>query len=113
MLRCKSLILLPLLFASSSLAAQIIPTTINDTYASGEISDITSVKGALLVRFADNKVPSNCGGAGFGWLRIDQTDTAMISLTLTYWTQRMRRFTVYTTGSSSGYCDVGQMDPAN
>lgn len=113
MSKFKSLTVLPLLLVSSGLKAQTTPTTVNDTYASGELSDITSVKGALLVRFADNKAPSNCSGAGFGWLRIDQADTAMISLTLTYWTQRIRRFTVYTTGSSSGYCDVGQMDPAN
>lgn len=82
-------------------------------YISGNVKDITSIHGALLVRMDDDRVPIQCQAAGSSWLKIDQTDTAMVSTVLTYWAQGKTAFTIYIDSWSSGYCSVAQADPAN
>lgn len=82
-------------------------------YIVGDIKDITSVRGALMVRIDDDKVPTLCNGSGSFWMRVDQSETAMVSVILSYWMQGKRRFTLYTDGWTSGYCPIGQADPEN
>ncbi len=79
-------------------------------HVSGKITNITSLSSGLLVRIANNKIPENCT-SGSAWMVIKQENTAMISLTLTAWTLG-REVVVYTSPSSSGYCEVTQVDPA-
>lgn len=80
-------------------------------YIAGKIVDITSIRGGILVRMDDDQVPSQCRGSGSAWMKIDQADTAMVSLMLTYWAQGKKEFTLYIESWSSGYCQIGQADP--
>lgn len=80
-------------------------------YVKGDIADITSVHGALLVRMDDNRVPTQCAGSNSPWMKIDQSETAMTSVVLSYWLQSKRGFTLYIDTWSSGYCTIGQADP--
>lgn len=80
-------------------------------YIHGDIKDVTSVRGALMVRIDDDKVPTVCASSSSSWMRIDQSDTAMTSLVLSYWLQSKRGFTFYSDGLSSGYCSINQADP--
>lgn len=77
----------------------------------GNLADITSIRGALLIRMDDDRVPQTCQGSGTSWMRIDQADTAMVSLMLTYWAQGKRSFVIYVDPWQSGYCAVNQADP--
>lgn len=69
--------------------------------------------GALLVRMDDDRTPTQCQGSGSFWMEIKQSDTAMISVVLTYWAQQKTAFTLYIDTWSSGYCAIGQADPVN
>lgn len=86
-------------------------SAVYQNYIHGEIRDITSVRGALMVRIDDDKVPTVCSPSGSSWMRIEQTETAMTSVVLSYWLQGKRRFTFYSDGLSSGYCSINQADP--
>lgn len=79
----------------------------------GTLKDITSIRGALLVRMDDDKVPQICQASGTAWMKIDQADTAMVSLMLTYWAQGKRSFTIYVDAWQSGYCSINQADPVS
>jgi hypothetical protein len=86
-------------------------STAQSNFITGDIGDITSVHGALLVKMDDNRVPTQCAGSGSAWMKIDQTDTAMTSLVLSYWLQGKRGFTLYIDTWTNGYCSIGQADP--
>jgi hypothetical protein len=98
------LISLPLLFPIHGFA------TVGAGHVSGKISNITSITGGLLVRIGPNEVPQNCTSGRF-WMYVSEENKAMISLTITAWTLG-RNVTVYTSPSSSGYCQVNQVDPS-
>jgi hypothetical protein len=88
-------------------------SVVTSSYITGDIKDITSVRGALMVRIDDDRVPTICAPSGTPWMRIDQADAAMVSVVLSYWMQGKRRFTLYTDGWTSGYCPIQQADPEN
>jgi hypothetical protein len=75
----------------------------------GNISNITSVNGGLLVRIGATEVPQNCT-SGRVWMFIPQEQTAITSLTLMSWTMG-KQVVVYTAPTSTGYCLVTQVDP--
>jgi len=79
-------------------------------HVSGKITNITSIKTGLLLRIEANEVPESCT-SGQAWMEIKQTDTTLISMTLTAWTLG-RSVDVYTSPASSGYCQVWQLDPS-
>jgi hypothetical protein len=101
--------LLPLLIFLNPASAN--SSTAYQNYIYGDVKDITSVRGALMVRIDDDKVPTVCSSAGSSWMRIEQTETAMTSVILSYWLQGKKRFTFYSDGLSSGYCSINQADP--
>lgn len=89
-------------------------SVVTQGYVSGDLGDITSIKGGLLIRMDDNRVPTSCG-IGQGWMKIDQSDTAMISLVLSYWLQAKKSFSIYVASGTTpdGFCSVQQSDPAS
>lgn len=94
-------------------AVPAVASTVQTNYISGNIKDITSVHGALLIRMDDDRVPTQCQPSGSFWMRIDQSDTAMISTVLMYWGQGKTSFTIYIDSWAGGYCAIGQADPIN
>lgn len=103
------LFLLPLLICLSPASAN--ASAAYQNYIYGDVKDITSVRGALMVRIDDDKVPTVCSSSGSSWMKIEQTETAMTSVVLSYWLQGKKRFTFYSDGLSSGYCSINQADP--
>lgn len=79
-------------------------------HVSGNISNITSVTAGILVRIGANEVPENCTSGKF-WMLISEDKKSIVSLTITAWTLG-RTVTVYTSPTSTGYCQVHQVDPA-
>jgi len=82
---------------------------IGPSYVVGEISNITSIDNGILVRIGENETPDNCTSSNV-WMEIAQQKTAMTSLILTTWALG-RSVVIYTAPSSSGYCQVTQVDP--
>lgn len=80
------------------------------SHVGGKITNITSTSAGILVRIGANEVPDNCT-SGYAWMEIKQEKTAMIAMTITAWTLG-RSVVVYTSATGSGYCQVGQVDPA-
>lgn len=109
--RSLSLIAAALIDLVSAVPA--VASTVQPNYISGNIKDITSVHGALLIRMDDDRVPTQCQPSGSFWMRIDQIDTAMISTVLMYWGQGKTAFTMYIDSWTGGYCTIGQADPIN
>lgn len=77
---------------------------------SGKITNITSTNDAILLRIGANEVPQNCT-SGQVWMEIKQSKQAMVALSLASWTLG-RAVVVYTAPTSSGYCQIVQLDPA-
>lgn len=89
-------------FAHEALAA--------DSYLGGNISNITSHAGGLMVML-DTGVPTNCAGVGYDWMTIPEANKTMIATALLAW-QLGRGVTVYTNALSGGVCTINQFDPA-
>ena len=85
--------------------------TVGPGHVVGNISNITSINGGLLIRIGATEVPQNCT-SGRVWMFIPQEQTAITSLTLMSWTMG-KKVVVYTAPTSSGYCLVTQVDPEN
>ncbi len=102
-LKYLALFSLGMMFSASSHAA------IGPGHVSGKITNITSISSGLLIRVGANEVPESCD-SGRVWMAISQNKTAMTSLTLTAWTLG-RAVTVYTAPTSTGYCQIHQVDP--
>ena len=102
-------LLVPILICTSPATA----SSVNDSYINGTVKDITSIHGALLVRMDDDRVPVQCKSSGSYWMKIDQSDSAMVSTFLTYWSQGKTSFTIYIDNWNSGYCSISQVDPLN
>ncbi len=83
-------------------------------YQSGNIRNLTAVKAGIMISM-DSGLPDNCEGTPYGWLLIKQEYTAITSVVLAAWASGNKSGTVYTDGreNGSGYCVVGQFDPAN
>lgn len=81
-----------------------------DSYLGGNISNITSHAGALMVML-DNGVPTNCTGVGYGWMTIPEANKTMIVTALIAW-QLGRAVMVYTNALAGGVCTITQFDPA-
>jgi len=84
-------------------------TEIGPGHVVGEITNITSIESGILVRIGENETPGNCTSS-LVWMEIAQQKTAMTSLILTTWALG-RSVVIYTAPSSSGYCQVTQVDP--
>ena len=100
-----------LLACASVFATPASASTAGSYHISGDIKDITSIHGGLLVRMDGDKVPTDCANSASSWMKISETDTAMTSLILSYWLQGKTRFTLYIDNWSSGYCTIAQADP--
>ncbi|MCW8876121.1 MAG: hypothetical protein OQK04_05280 [Kangiellaceae bacterium] len=83
--------------------------SIGASWVTGKITNITSIDSGILVRIEADEVPENCTTTT-KWMEIKQEKTAMTSLTITAWTLG-RKVTVYTSAGSTGYCQIGQVDP--
>lgn len=83
------------------------------TYLTGNISNITSMVGGLLIKL-DAGVPDDCTGTPYNWMMIAESNKTMIATALAAWHAGQKRVTVYMAGtySGSGYCMIGQFDPA-
>lgn len=79
-------------------------------YVVGKISNITSGRAGLMVIIGASEVPSNCTGVQ-DWMLIKEEYKSMTALTLTSWTLG-RDVVIYTEATSSGYCHITQVDPA-
>jgi hypothetical protein len=82
-------------------------------FVSGYIKDITSMPAGLLIRMDDNGMPTLCGTSAPGWMLVPQSNTAMISVFLSYWTTGKKQFTIYADPVAGGFCTVGQVDPVD
>ena len=82
---------------------------IGPNHVVGKISNITSIESGILVRLGENETPENCTSS-LVWMEIAQHKTAMTSLILATWALG-RDVVIYTAPSSSGYCQVTQVDP--
>lgn len=102
------------LFKSMVILAGILPglTNAESSWLGGNINDITSVRGALLLRL-DTGVPDNCQGTPYGWMMVKETDKTLLSVALALWTTGKKGATVYTDGreGGTGYCVITQIDP--
>lgn len=78
-------------------------------HVTGPITNLTSTSGGVLIRIGSNEVPENCTSE-LVWMEIKQEKTAMVSVVLLAWTLG-RSVDVYTSPSSSGYCEINQVDP--
>ena len=87
-----------------------VSAVIGPGHVNGKITNITSVTTGVLVRIDSNIVPENCT-SGQAWMQIKQENTAMISMIITAWTLG-RRVSIYTSPTTSSYCNVIQVDPA-
>lgn len=110
--RCVSIIMFCL-----GLVGIAYPARAGTAYASfvvGKMTNITSIPSGLMV-IMDAGPPTNCGtSASYGWMLIPQENQAMTALALSYWLAGKRDVTIYTNANSgTGYCIVGQMDPAD
>jgi hypothetical protein len=87
-----------------------------DTYNSGYISNITFSGDEVLIMLSTG-VPTNCTGTPYGWMRIPSALKPMIAFVIGLWMRgdmSSTSVTVYTNGlDGSGYCSIGQLDPAN
>jgi len=83
---------------------------VGEGHVTGKITNITSTNVGILVRIGANEVPLNCT-SGRKWMEIRQEKSAMIAMTITAWTLG-RGVSVYTSAATSGYCQIGQVDPA-
>jgi hypothetical protein len=99
------ILVLTLAFSLTALAN----AAVGPTHVVGNISNITSINGGLLVRVGATEVPQNCT-SGRVWMFIPQEQTSITSLTLMSWTMG-KQVVVYTAPTSSGYCLVTQVDP--
>ena len=81
-------------------------------WAGGSVSNITSVKGGMLVRLDAGTVPDNCaGGNAYGWMLIKEENKTMLSVALAMWMAGKKSTTVYTDGLEGAYCVISQFDP--
>ncbi|MET1257464.1 hypothetical protein [Aliikangiella maris] len=90
--------------------ANSVRATIGPGHVNGKITNITSVTTGILVRIDSSIVPENCT-SGQAWMQIKQENTAMITMIMTAWTLG-RNVTIYTSPTTSSYCNVIQVDPA-
>lgn len=79
-------------------------------YVGGPITNITSIGSGILIRVGNDEVPQNCT-SGYVWMLIPQANTSMTALVLAAWSLK-REVHLYTSASSSGYCQINQFDPA-
>lgn len=82
-----------------------------DHWLSGNINNITTMRGAMLIML-DTGVPDNCQGTPYGWMLIRQEDRVVVNMVMAMWASERRNATVYTVGMVDGWCEVQQIDPA-
>lgn len=98
------LLMLSVFFANTAIAAP--------SWTSGNLIDITSYAGGLLIR-TDSPLPDNCVGVPFGWMLIPETNRTMVATTLAMWMGGNKSVTIYTNATTGTYCIINQVDPAN
>lgn len=80
------------------------------TWLSGKLTNITTVRGAMLVML-DTGVPENCQGTPYGWMLIREQDKVMVNIVMAMWASDRRDATIYTVGMVGGWCEIEQVDP--
>ncbi len=89
-----------------------LPSSAADTYLTGNITNLTSTGGGLLIML-DSGIPVNCTGTPYNWLLIRAENKAMIALTLTMYSLGKKNATVYTNPVTPGsFCEINQYDPS-
>lgn len=102
----KYLMLIILLTLSVSLKAA-------DSYIVGEVTDITTYPGGLLLRVGGNQKPSGCTQTS-AWMVIPEQNKTMISVALAMYMSDKRKAVIYVDTTSTGYyCKIVQYDPQN
>lgn len=87
------------------------PTLAQTSHLCGQMNDITSYSGGLLVK-VDNAVPTVCTSSGTTWMLIPKGEDPMISTALSHWlAQRLAACVYVNPYSGSGYCVINQFDP--
>lgn len=85
------------------------------TYLAGRISNVTFSGDSVMIML-DTGVPGNCVGTPFGWMRIPAANKPMTAFVIGLWLKgdaSAVQVTVYTDPpSSSAFCTVHQLDPA-
>lgn len=82
-------------------------------YVVGNVIDITSTTAGLMMRMEDSRVPTLCGASSYGWMLVPQSNSAMISVFLTYWASGKKNFTIYIDQTAGSACIVDQIDPVD
>jgi hypothetical protein len=82
-------------------------------YSHGSISNLTVTTDGIMIMVTGG-LPDNCSGTPYGWMLIDQKNTALTSVVLAAWVKGETSGTFYTTSATatSNYCTVNQFDPA-
>lgn len=87
------------------------PSYAADYYLSGNIINITTTTGGLMIML-DSGIPTNCKGTPYNWLLVKEENKTMISMALTMWASGKKGLTVYTAALNPGsYCEIIQIDP--
>jgi hypothetical protein len=71
------------------------------SWQSGNISNITSIPGGLMIML-DSGMPDNCAGSPFGWMLIPEANKTIIATTLMVWAMGKKYVSVYTAGRPEG-----------
>ena len=102
--RVKKILLILVLISSPGFTAE--------THLSGEITNITSYAGGLLVRMNGTEKPTACSQSS-AWMLIPEENQTMISVALAMYMSGNKNATVYIDLNSTGsYCKIVQYDPA-
>jgi len=103
-------------FLSGAFVAAFLPGLASafPTYTVGKITNVTFGGNAIFI-MTNGGLPDNCIGTPYGWLMIPVSDNTMKSFVMGLWLRgdvTQVSMTVYTSGrDSSGYCQIGQIDP--
>ena len=107
----KALKVLGCFCVAVALAAPIRPTYAADVWLTGNVTNMTSHAGGLLL-ILDSGVPTNCQGTQYGWMLIKAENKVMIALLLTMYAMGKKTATVYTSAiGANAYCEINQFDP--
>ena len=104
-----------LLFAVLSTLSLSAPVSAAETFLNGKVVNVTSIETGVLIQFENGAVPGLCEGfSSYGWMIIEEENTAMISVFLSHYLAGRFDAAVYVNPNAltaSGYCRITQYDP--
>jgi len=97
------------------LANLTLPASATESSLNGEVVNVTSIETGVLIQFENGAVPGLCEGfSSYGWMIIEEENTAMISVFLSHYLAGRFNAAVYVNPNAltaSGYCRIVQYDP--